>query len=142
MTLDAIIGRNEDWPGLCSLKSDLVITARILQLLTDLRQEMALDAENVHILSAFLLAELADQTRGDPTNGGYPSELTASAVSSMTLIPRQTVRRRLESLRRMGFLATLDAGRYIPAARIKRLDLPNRLRPNIGTGQSGADFPR
>lgn len=109
----------------------LHIVARMLQLLSDMRGRLGLDAENVHILYAFELAELAHWNR----SGGPPTpqhlficELSASTVSEMTFIPRQTVRRRLERLCLLGYVNHLGDGRYTGGAKLLELELTDRLR--------------
>lgn len=109
----------------------LHIVARMFQLLTDMRGRLGLDAENVHILYAFELAELAHWNRsgGQPTNQQlFNCELSASTVSEMTFIPRQTVRRRLERLCQLGYLSHLGDGRYTADAKLLELELTDRLR--------------
>lgn len=109
----------------------LHIVARMLQLLSDMRGRLGLDAENIHILYAFELAELAHWNR----SGGAPvdqqlfiCELSASTVSEMTFIPRQTVRRRLERLCLLGYVNHLGDGRYTGGAKLLELELTDRLR--------------
>ena len=109
----------------------LHIVARVFQLFTDMRGLLGLDADNFHILCAFELAELAHQNRSghglmDAQEAGC--ELSASTVSEMTFIPRQTVRRRLERLCVLGYVHYLGDGRYTRGARLPELDLSERLR--------------
>lgn len=103
----------------------------MLQLLSDMRGRLGLDADNVHILYAFALAELANANRlAQPVMPQLVliCELSASTVSEMTFIPRQTVRRRLERLCRLGYVNHLGDGRYTPGERFLELELPDRLR--------------
>lgn len=102
----------------------LHLTARLLQMLTDLRGKLGLDAENLHILSAFCVAQLAEQRRA---GGGDRFEISASTLSEMTLIPRQTIRRRLDGLCQQGYVQALGAGRYTAGALLANLDLPERV---------------
>jgi hypothetical protein len=90
-----------------------------------------LDAENIHILCTFELAELAQQTRAEgpyKDRHGFSCELSASTVSEMTFIPRQTVRRRLERLCLLGYVSHLGDGRYMGGPKLLDLGLPDRLR--------------
>ena len=109
----------------------LHIVARMLQLLSDMRGRLGLDAENLHILCAFELAELAHWNRSggpSPHQHLFICELSASTVSEMTFIPRQTVRRRLERLSLLGYVSHLGDGRYTGGPKLLDLELPDRLR--------------
>lgn len=113
------------------VRAHLHIVARMLQLLSDMRGRLGLDAENVHILYAFELAELAhwNCSGGQPTHQQlFNCELSASTVSEMTFIPRQTVRRRLERLCLLGYVSHLGDGRYTGGAKLLELELTDRLR--------------
>lgn len=117
-----------DHPG---VRVHLHIVARMLQLLSDMRGRLGLDAENVHILYAFELAELAYWNRSGeqpPHPQLFICELSASAVSEMTFIPRQTVRRRLERLCLLGYVNHLGDGRYTGGRKLLELELADRLR--------------
>jgi hypothetical protein len=106
----------------------LHIVARVFQLFTDMRGRLGLDADNFHILCAFELAELAHQNRSGFGAMDAGSELSASTVSEMTFIPRQTVRRRLERLCVLGYVHYLGEGRYTRGPRLPELELSDRLR--------------
>ena len=120
-----------DFAEISGVKIQLHIVVRLLQLFTDMRGRLRLDAENVHILCAFELAELAHWNRLGHENNHrqeFICELSASTVSEMTFIPRQTVRRRLERLCVLGYVNHLGEGRYSGGVRLLELELPNRLR--------------
>lgn len=117
--------RTDDAPAQSSqTKLYLHLTARLLQMLTDLRGKLGLDAENLHILSAFCVAELAEQRRA---GSGQVFEISASTLSEMTLIPRQTIRRRLDGLCQLGYVRPLGGGRYTAGPLLAKLDLPERV---------------
>lgn len=130
MDTDQNAGGSKPWSAhMEGMKLDLHIIARMLQLLTDMRGRRGLDAENLHILCAFGLADLAHRSRtADTPAQEFESQLSASAVSEMTFIPRQTVRRRLERLCLLHYLTHLGDGRYTAGARFLELDLPAQLR--------------
>jgi hypothetical protein len=95
-----------------------------------------LDTEAFHILSAFILAGLAEANRDSDRTGSFdPSTfgatLSATAISEMTHIPRETVRRRLHRLCTLGFLEPLSGGRYASVGYWRDLDIVDQvLRQN------------
>lgn len=87
------------------------------ELLTKLRFKQGLDLDSILILSAFNVAGLSGYRSETNFRDGisvhdFHAKLSATAISDMTGIPRQTVRRRLASLAEKGYLAASDDGGY------------------------------
>lgn len=89
----------------------------MFEFLTKLRFQRGLDLDSLLILSAFNIAGLSHY-RGpigfteDVATGKFPAELSATAISDMTGIPRQTVRRRLSMLEDKGYLVASGNGGF------------------------------
>ena len=95
----------------------LRISSRIFSFFVKMRAKSGLDVESIQIISAFNLAGLAEQQRAHgPTSGFCPdtfmARLSATTLSEMTRIPRQTVRRRLQTLETLGYLTPANDGSY------------------------------
>ncbi len=102
--------------------------AKLFSFFVNFRKNDGLDVPAFHILQAFNLACLAEQQRvfgSSATFGDLPFDalLTATALSDMTGIPRQTVRRRLAVLERLGYLSQTDEGSYRMSKHFDQLDL-------------------
>lgn len=86
------------------------------EILTNLRFKRGLDLDSILILSAFNIAGLSGYRSEANFRDGvsvhdFHAKLSATAISDMTGIPRQTVRRRLASLAEKGYLmASADGG--------------------------------
>lgn len=89
----------------------------MFEFLTKLRFQKGLDLDSLLILSAFNIAGLS-QYRGSSefverlADGKFSAELSATAISDMTGIPRQTVRRRLAMLEERGYLVAAGNGGF------------------------------
>ncbi len=89
----------------------------MFEFLTNLRFQKGLDLDSLLILSAFNIAGLS-QFRGSSefveplADGKFSAELSATAISDMTGIPRQTVRRRLTMLEERGYLVAAGKGGF------------------------------
>ena len=106
--------------------------AKLFSFFVNLRKHDGLDVAAFHILQAFNLACLAEQQRlfgPSATFGDLPFDaiLTATALSDMTGIPRQTVRRRLAILERLGYLSQTDDGSYRMCKHLEQLDLVEHI---------------
>lgn len=91
-------------------KTQLQVIGRLLQLLSDMRLKWGLDADNLHIVCGLCLSDLADSCSNE--FGEARAGVSASTLSDMTGIPRQTVRRRLSALTSQGFASKLDGGMF------------------------------
>lgn len=87
------------------------------ELLTNLRFRRGLDLDSLLILSAFNVAGLSGYRSETNFRDGisvhdFHARLSATTISDMTGIPRQTVRRRLASLADKGYLTASEDGGY------------------------------
>ena len=95
----------------------LRISSRIFSFFVKMRAMSGLDVESIQIISAFNLAGLAEQQRAHGRASGFcpdtfMARLSATTLSELTRIPRQTVRRRLQSLETLGYLQPANDGSY------------------------------
>ncbi|WP_374347895.1 MarR family transcriptional regulator [Phenylobacterium sp.] len=93
----------------------LQLASRIFSFFVKLRGLHGIDAEGFQIVSGFVLAGLAEiNKRQDEVfdAGQFSAHLTATALSEMTGIPRQTVRRKLAALEATGLVARDSDGGY------------------------------
>lgn len=98
--------------------SRLNIASKVFAYFAQLRTEFDVDIESYQILSAFTLAGLAEGSKLYGPAASFRPELfkaslTATALSEMSRIPRETVRRKLKHLKQQGYLQRGDDGAYI-----------------------------
>lgn len=98
--------------------SRLNIASKIFAYFAQLRTEFEIDIESYQILSAFTLAGLAECSKIYGPGASFRPELfkaslTATALSEMSGVPRETVRRKLKHLQHQGYLQRGDDGAYI-----------------------------
>lgn len=120
-----------------------MVSSRIFHFFVSLRSRHNLDTEAFHILSAFILAGLAEANRDTGKVGtfdpaGFAATLSATAISEMTHIPRETVRRRLHRLCSLGFLEPLSGGRYASVGYWRELDIVDQILRTPGLTETGA----
>ncbi|MDO8379279.1 helix-turn-helix domain-containing protein [Phenylobacterium sp.] len=119
-------------PGVETIGQRLRISTRMFGFFVMLRKKKGLDVAAFQIMSAFNLAGLAEQQRAYGAGaafGGAPfgAALSATALSDMTGIPRQTVRRRLQTLQGLGYLTVETDGSYRMSAHWSELDIVDEV---------------
>ena len=124
-------------PGVETIGQRLRISTRMFSFFVMLRKNKGLDVAAFQIMSAFNLAGLAEQQRayGGGTAFGeapFSAVLSATALSDMTGIPRQTVRRRLQTLEELGYIALLADGSYRMSGHWSELDIVDEIGGLIG----------
>lgn len=93
----------------------LQLASRIFSFFVKLRGLHGIDAESFQIVSGFVLAGLAESNKrqdGVFDAAQFSAHLTATALSEMTGIPRQTVRRKLATLEATGLVTRESDGGY------------------------------
>ncbi|MDP3868333.1 helix-turn-helix domain-containing protein [Phenylobacterium sp.] len=119
-------------PGVETIGQRLRISTRMFQFFVMLRKKKGLDVAAFQIMSAFNLAGLAEQQRaygGGTAFGDAPfsAVLSATALSDMTGIPRQTVRRRLQTLQELGYITLQADGSYRLNGHWSELDIVDEI---------------
>lgn len=126
--LDMSLGPVATGPNrsLSELQVRLQLASRIFGFFTRLRGRHGIDAESFQIISGFVLAGLAELNKLQSRvfeEQSFFAELTATALSEMTDIPRQTVRRKLAALEVQGLVARQSNGCYRMTSYPSELDL-------------------
>lgn len=119
-------------PGVETIGQRLRISTRLFSFFVTLRRKKGLDVAAFQIMSAFNLAGLAEQQRaygaGAPfADAPFGAALSATTLSDMTGIPRQTVRRRLHTLQSLGYLTVEADGSYRMSAYWSELDIVDEI---------------
>lgn len=119
-------------PGVVTIGQRLRISTRMFKFFVMLRKKKGLDVAAFQIMSAFNLAGLAEQQRaygGGTAFGDAPfsAVLSATALSDMTGIPRQTVRRRLQTLQELGYITLQADGSYRLNGHWSELDIVDEI---------------
>lgn len=117
-----MLGRLANEPA-AQVRLDLVgvrlqVISRLFSHFATTRQRMGIDSDSQQILLAFKLAGLAEASRGTDTKDRFDAasffaRLNASTISSMTGIPRETVRRKLLKLCATGVLSSGGRGSFV-----------------------------
>lgn len=118
--------------GVETVGQRLRISAKLFGFLVQLRTRYDLDLHAFQIISAFNLAGLAEQQREHGAAAPFSAEtfsaaLTATALSEMTGIPRQTIRRRLQALHSQGYLSPAEDGSYKMTGHWRDLDIVDEV---------------
>lgn len=124
--------------SLNSVQARLHLASKIFRFFTHLRGRKGVDAEGFQILSAFILAGLAELQRQQTkhfSQDTFVASLTATALSEMTGIPRQTVRRKLERMEKAGLVARQEDGGYTMTTYHPDLDLIHVIQTSLEASQ-------
>ncbi|MCI3132717.1 MarR family transcriptional regulator [Phenylobacterium aquaticum] len=116
------------------VQTRLHLASKIFRFFTNLRGRKGVDAEGFQILSAFILAGLAELQRQQTkqfSQDTFVASLTATALSEMTGIPRQTVRRKLERMEKLGLVARQEDSGYVMTTYHPDLDLIHVIQTSL-----------
>lgn len=116
------------------VQTRLHLASKIFRFFTHLRGRRGVDAEGFQILSAFVLAGLAELQRQQTkqfSQEAFAASLTATALSEMTGIPRQTVRRKLERMEKLGLVSRQEDSAYVMSTYHPDLDLIHVIQTSL-----------
>lgn len=117
----------------------LQLASRIFAFFAKLRGRHGIDVESFQIILGFVLAGLAEINKRHEqafAPASFEALLTATALSEMTGIPRQTVRRKLAALEALGLVAREADGGYKMANYPSDLDILQIIQTTLEPGSA------